>query len=154
MNRYEDSNTYKFESLWKIFNATCRPIFSTMCTLILDGITCIIGGSHDGRIRCFSLDTSEEIWNIDLGSIIFSSPFPLASSNHVVICTTSGEIFILKCTYESCMPLHKIRMDGEIYSSPIVVDTCDYSNEELHVHHNIFIGSRDNCLTSIKVGRS
>jgi WD40 repeat protein len=136
-----------------------------MCILLLSGISCIISGSHDGHIRCLSRDTGKEIWSIDLGSIIFSSPFPIASSNHVVVGTTAGELVVLKCTYETCFPICSTRLDGEIYSSPICVmelvsskycngrreNTVTATHYDHDIYCRIFVGSRDNSVANFNV---
>ena len=161
---YSDKSC-EFKPDWKVYNSSRRPIFSSMCILLLNGISCIISGSHDGHIRCLSRDTGKEIWSIDLGSIIFSSPFPIASSNHVVVGTTAGELVVLKCTYETCFPICSTRLDGEIYSSPICVMelvSSKYCNDRrentvtaTHYDHDIycriFVGSRDNSVANFNV---
>lgn len=139
-----------------------RPLFST--PVISDDLKIVLFGSHDGYLRKVSLDTGELLFEVDVGSVIYASPFLDVSSNICIIATTSGDVLVvnLHSLDPNLSIITKFRCSGithyiiiivnisiifidffiiigEIYSSPII-----YSDM-------IFVGCRDDRLYSIKI---
>lgn len=129
---------------WKL--TTRRPMFSTPAIL---GDSSIVVGSHDGILRCCNGKDGTILWEEDLEAVIFSSPLILnLNCNYgfdlslAVVATTAGDIFLvtLKDDHDGSRILHRIRLPGEIYSSPIAFQ--DDTNKSI----SIFVGCRDDRL--------
>jgi outer membrane protein assembly factor BamB len=107
------------------------------------------------------------LWEIDLGSVLFSSPYSLSRGggyrDGIVAATTAGDVYLIGCVCNShvnddkilCdlevsdnrvkmdgIVVDKIKLDGEIYSSPVV-----YGNV-------LYVGCRDDNIHAIKINNS
>ena len=122
------------ESVWQSFDGT-KPIFSSPChlSLFLDGVNIdvVVFGCHDGYLRCVLLSTGCLLWDVDLGSAIFSAPTFVPDSNLILASTTAGEIIVIMGNLDKkdqsmegsdegrWRIKAKFRMPAEIYSSPV-----------------------------------
>lgn len=110
------------------------PIFASPCGIINNNN--IIVGSHDGKIRCLTILFGELLWEINFYSIIFSSPF--CNNRYCIICTTTGYVIIVDCNNNG-KEIIRIKLNGEIYSSPILFN------------NNIYVGCRDDLLYCLSI---
>lgn len=133
--------TKSSQLVWSAY--ATRPIFST--PVIAEELKIVLFGSHDGYLRTCSLETGELLFEVDMGSVIYASPFLNTQNNLAIIATTSGDVNIVdimpKDDSHNSKILSKFRCSGEIYSSPVLYND------------NIFVGCRDDRLYSIKIDR-
>ncbi|CAM9175785.1 unnamed protein product, partial [Ectocarpus fasciculatus] len=129
------------ELLWKI-QVSLMPIFASPCVVPTIEELRFITGSHDGCLRCWSHPDQKLLWEIDLGAIIYSSPYCdlfIIGERVVRICvaaTTSGTVFLIDA--DNGAVVNRIPFRGEIYSSPVV-----------HMGY-IYIGCRDSSIACLK----
>jgi hypothetical protein len=124
----------------------------------------IVFGSHDGHLRCINLD-GLLLWEVDIGSVLFSTPY-VYKDEIVVAATTAGDVYLVSCgavcdsninvkDASDCINgnieapdhgikmdgiiLDKIKLDGEIYSSPIVYENV------------LYVGCRDDNIHAIAI---
>lgn len=128
----------------------------------------IVFGSHDGHLRCIDTD-GLLLWEVDLGSVLFSTPY-VYKDGIVVAATTAGDVYFVSCgavcdinndipvevnDASDCINanikvpgygikmdgiiLDKIKLDGEIYSSPIVCENV------------LYVGCRDDNVHAIAI---
>jgi acyl-CoA synthetase len=92
-------------------------------------------GSHDGRLKHIQACDGTLLWETNLKVVIFGAPF--VTTECVVVGLTSGEICVL--SLKTGVLLNKIKLNGEIYSSPVVVGD------------KIYVGCRDDCVYCIQM---
>ncbi|XP_057380679.1 beta-alanine-activating enzyme-like isoform X2 [Daphnia carinata] len=119
------------EIVWR-FQAA-GPIFSTP-TITEQRI---IFGSHDSFLYCLHEESGLQLWRVGFTSSIYSSPFAAS----VIICSdTNGYLKVLEFS-TGCL-LAQSRLDGQVFSSPIMVDQL------------VIVGCRDDNLYCFKLGNN
>jgi outer membrane protein assembly factor BamB len=97
----------------------------------------VIFGCHDGIVRCVqSSNFSEQLWEYDARSVVYSSPLAL-SGDCFVVCTTAGDIIQVRQGKEEW----RMTVPGEIWSDPIMIG----------VDGNIAVGARDSRVHIIRL---
>ena len=119
-----------------------RPIFST--PVIAEELNLVLFGSHDGYLRTVSLTNGDVLLEIDMGSVIYASPYFNTKSSLAIIATTSGDINIVDIRPKDDNDTNnnivtKFRCSGEIYSSPIIFNDT------------IIVGCRDDRVYCIRI---
>eukprot|EP00981_Chlorochromonas_danica_P009135 scaffold2507_cov257-Ochromonas_danica.AAC.13 len=107
------------ELLWESYPCA-GPVFSSAC--LTSGSTAVLG-SHDGTLRHIDLQTGEVIASVELQAALFASPFfvPLVSGGGRIICaTTAGDIYCVLLKDKEMTVEYTIRLEAEIFSSPVV----------------------------------
>lgn len=144
-SKSSESVLWTTEILWTL--KLSRPIFSTPS--LLSQASSVIVGCHDGILRCIGVKDGSIRWEVDLGSIIFSSPLVIPLSNEIgimiVTATTAGSIHLMRVVFEDSYPsmISSIKLPAEIYSSPI---------QHLDSTGAIIIGSRGDEVVNISLG--
>ncbi|XP_055637129.1 beta-alanine-activating enzyme [Toxorhynchites rutilus septentrionalis] len=120
--------------LWNV--SVDGNVFSSPKLLPRSDSLCIIFGCHDGHLYCFncedgSSDKARLKWRLNLQSPIYASPSIV--NNMVVVCTTVGNVNLI--ALESFELAGAIKLNGEIFSTPLVVDSSA-----------IYVGCRNNNL--------
>jgi acyl-CoA synthetase (AMP-forming)/AMP-acid ligase II/outer membrane protein assembly factor BamB len=146
IERKSDADTGR--SIWveKFYlQVASGPIFSNPNFCFRQSKLCVLFGSHDGYLRLFSIESGSEIWNVNLGSAIFASPFCCYfrsngnSSECVgVVCTTSGRLSVVNLSGGEV--LSSLILPGEIYSSPII-----------GIENSIYVGCRDDRIHCLRL---
>jgi outer membrane protein assembly factor BamB len=140
-----ESSLWTTEILWTL--KVSRPIFSSPS--LLPQASSVVVGCHDGVLRCIGVEDGSVRWEIDLGSIIFSSPLIVPLSNDIgvmiVTATTAGSIHLMELVTEDSYPsmVSSIKLPAEIYSSPM---------QHLGRAGAIIVGSRGDEVVKISLG--
>lgn len=127
--------------------ATGHSIFSSCCVVQSAGQRVrVMSGSHDGCVYCWN-DHLDLEWKTELGSEIYSTPChctiqTLTLSNTyriscVCVCSTAGSVYMLDAVCGHI--LGSFELPGNIFSSPVVVDSC------------ILVGCRDDHVYCIEI---
>lgn len=96
----------------------------------------VMFGCHDNHVYCLSGCDGELVWRLDLGSVLYATPFPL-STTHIVTASQSGLVCIINIRDStiSC----SLNLPGQVFSSPVAFQKY------------IIIGSRDDNVYCIKL---
>jgi hypothetical protein len=96
------------------------------------------------------------LWELNVGSIVFSSPCASVLENGAVIigaATTGGSVLVLRLSHSSAQHvamIDSIKFSSEIYSSPVIkVSNCPISPIDNLYQISIFIGTRNDKLVQI-----
>jgi outer membrane protein assembly factor BamB len=110
----------------------------------------LIGG-HDGKLKKVCLKSGVMEWEINLGTVIFSTPSMIENKNCCVVTTSGGKIFEVEIF--SGKILSEITLNGEIFSSAVESSRklSKYYDSRSETKFQIFVGCRDDriyCLES------
>lgn len=115
-------------------------IFSSALSHFLDDWTYIIFGCNDESLYCLRYNKKVELkWKLQLDSSIFARPAILSYNSKWMVCAASTKGFIYLCDFYFGTILAKLKLGGEVFSSPVV-----HENE-------VFVGCRDNNVLAIKI---
>jgi len=97
----------------------------------------ILIGSQVGRVHCLEAEKGKVVWEMDVGAgAVFATPWLCCSSGGdrdiVVVATVGGVVVVLEGSDGKIIA--KAQCQGEIFSSPVVVD------------HTIIVGCRDDLV--------
>lgn len=127
--------------------ATGHSIFSSCCVAQGTGQQVrVMSGSHDRCVYCWNEQLDLE-WKTELDSEIYSTPchctiqtLTLSNTYHiscVCVCSTAGSVYMLDAVCGHI--LGSLELPGNIFSSPVVVDSC------------ILVGCRDDHVYCIEI---
>jgi outer membrane protein assembly factor BamB/acyl carrier protein len=139
-----------------------KPIFCTPLLIAAaksEEVTTIFG-SHDGFLRCCSIDEDGEaaqsvplVWECDCEAAIFASPTLILDDDRnamaVAVGTTAGDVLIVDVL--DGQVLSRLRLDGEIYSSLVFLSAPFNADKDVGT---IFVGCRDDKLHALTVSLS
>eukprot|EP00957_Ditylum_brightwellii_P069934 5310635-Ditylum_brightwellii.AAC.1 len=143
--------------MWNTTVPKQKPIFSGCCPMKVNGLDCIVVGTNGGNVSCIDTKCGELLWSFDAKSAILGTPAVLVDdegnySNEkknnaiVVVTTTSGFVSLIDSSTgeEVASTAAKgYRLDGEIFSSPILDST----------NRVAYVGCRDNHLYKIRISK-
>ncbi|CAK8684367.1 unnamed protein product [Clavelina lepadiformis] len=152
--------------IWKI--KTEKPIFSSPALCSYQGKQMILFGSHDGALYCVDAMKGDLCWKHSsiAGSPIYATPCPFSFVVHqesediveeiylLASASTDGIISILNLQ-DGCL-LGKHRIDGHVFSSPVVIKQTFEARNALHdsshtTCYDLLVGCRDDNLYSVRL---
>lgn len=120
-------NVGMFMDVWRN-NVSTAPFFSSPALIPaafryssqkIEGRKMVIG-CHDGFLRCIDTQSGAVLSAINLGTVIFGTPFVIHNSQHnlVVVATTAGDVVIANINEGRIVT--RFQLPAEVFSSPVM----------------------------------
>lgn len=100
----------------------------------------ILIGSHDGHLRCISIEQGKQIWIVNFAAAIFASPQVL-EHRFACVCTVDGQVHIVSIS------------TGVLVAESLELPSPVFASAGVDRKNNLYISCRDSHLHQLGLRR-